>query len=375
MALGAAWVQYLSYKTEKINRFVKYLIISFVLALLSSIGLGYAFEFPFIIEYQLGENAYSFISTYWLLLLASCFAFFSNLFYILTVVKGKVWQWSGSISHIGFALFLLGILISQGRQETISINTMGIDYGEGFQEEDKQTNIFLPQGDTVVMKDYWVSFQGRQDEGKKELFEVYYEKLDENGEPVEQFFLYPDAQINEGMGLVSNPDTKHYLTKDIFTHVTSIPEKPEPVEAQVVEMQVGDTIFTTKHFTTLEKVLSNPQNNQYVFNDTLLGLGAQLRIKGFDDYEKSVVPLYVINLNNGSVESPELKEYASSLSFQILAFDPQSETLTLAVKDNAGMEDFIIMKAIVFPYINILWLGGIIMLLGAFMSSIKRYIQ
>jgi cytochrome c-type biogenesis protein CcmF len=177
------------------------------------------------------------------------------------------------------------------------------------------------------------------------------------------------------MGLVSNPDTKHYLTKDIFTHVTSIPEKPKPVEAQLIEMQVGDTIFTTKHFTILEKVLSNPVNETYVFNDTLLGLGAQLRINGFDDYERSIIPLYLINLNDGSVESPEQQDLGSSLSFQILAFDPQTETLSLAVKDSSGSEDFIIMKAIVFPYINVLWLGGIIMLLGAFMSSVKRYIQ
>jgi cytochrome c-type biogenesis protein CcmF len=375
MAIGAAGVQYLSYKKGKVNRFVKYLLFSLVLSLLSTVGLGFFFEFPFIIEYQLGENSYQFVSTYWLLLLTSSLAFYSNLFYILTVVKGKIWQWSGSIAHIGFALFLIGILISQGRQETISINTMGIDYGEGFQEEDKQTNIFLPQGDTVVMKDYWVSYQGRQDDGKKELFKVYYEKLNDKGEAVEQFFLYPDAQVNQGMGLVSNPDTKHYLTKDIFTHVTSIPEKPKPVEAQLIEMQVGDTIFTTKHFTILEKVLSNPVNETYVFNDTLLGLGAQLRINGFDDYERSIIPLYLINLNDGSVESPEQQDLGSSLSFQILAFDPQTETLSLAVKDSSGSEDFIIMKAIVFPYINVLWLGGIIMLLGAFMSSVKRYIQ
>lgn len=375
MAIGAAGVQYLSYKTGKVNRFVKYLLFSLVLSLLSTIGLGFFFKFPFIIEYQFGENSYQFVSTYWLLLLTSSLAFYSNLFYILTVVKDKIWQWSGSIAHIGFALFLIGILISQGRQETISINTMGIDYGDGFQEEDKQTNIFLPQGDTVVMKDYWVSYQGRQDDGKKELFKVYYEKLNDKGEAVEQFFLYPDAQVNQGMGLVSNPDTKHYLTKDIFTHVTSIPEKPKPVEAQLIEMQVGDTIFTTKHFTILEKVLSNPVNETYVFNDTLLGLGAQLRINGFDDYERSIIPLYLINLNDGSVESPEQQDLGSSLSFQILAFDPQTETLSLGVKDSSGSEDFIIMKAIVFPYINLLWLGGIIMLLGAFMSSVKRYIQ
>jgi cytochrome c-type biogenesis protein CcmF len=175
------------------------------------------------------------------------------------------------------------------------------------------------------------------------------------------------------MGLVSNPDTKHYFTRDIFTHVTSIPEKPKDIETQMVEMQVGDTLFTTKHFSVLEKIVSNPEQDKFIFNDTLLGLGAQLTIYGFDDYKKAITPLYIININDGSVEMPNIVDYKSSLDFQVIGFKPETETLSLAVKDSNGAEDFIIMKAIVFPYINLLWIGGIVMLLGAFMSSIKRY--
>ncbi|MFT4968612.1 MAG: cytochrome c-type biogenesis protein CcmF [Chitinophagales bacterium] len=375
IALGAATVQYLSYKTGKLSKFVKYLGISLLASIATTIALGFAFKFPFIMDYHFGEKSISFLSSLWVLLLSACFTFFSNIGYIILVVKGKFWQWSGSISHIGFALFIIGILISQGRQETISINTMGIDYGEGFQEEDKQTNIFLPQGDTVVMKDYWVSFLGREDEGHKEVFKVHYARKDADGNILEDFYLEPDAQISDGMGLVSNPDTKHYLDKDIFTHVTSIPEKPKEVETQVVEMQMGDTIYTTKHFTVLDKIVSNPENDNVAFNDTLLGLGAKLNIYGFDGYEKEITPLYIININTGDVQSPENKDLKSSLAFQILAFDPKTEKLSLGIKDSSGSDDFIIMKAIVFPYINVLWLGGIIMLLGAFMSSIKRYFK
>jgi cytochrome c-type biogenesis protein CcmF len=373
MAIGAGGVQFLSYKHGTLSKFVKYLGLTFILAIAASIAIGFVFEFPFVVDYTFGDRSIPFISTYWLLMLTGFFALFSNVAYIILVVKKKFWLWSGSISHIGFAIFLIGILISQGRQETISINAMGISYGEGFEEEENQTNIFLPQGDTIVMKDYWVSYQGREDEGKKEIFKVYYTKKDSLGKVHEEFYLQPDAQINAGMGLVSNPDTKHYLTKDIFTHVTSIPEKPKEVESQVVQMQVGDTLFTTKHFTVLEKIVSNPMNTGYTFNDTLLGLGAQMTIHGFDSYQKEIVPLYIININDGSVQMPNLVDYKSSLDFQIVGFKPESEMLNFMVKDSNGAEDFIIMKAIVFPYINLLWLGGIVMLFGAFMSAIKRY--
>jgi cytochrome c-type biogenesis protein CcmF len=143
MAIGASFVQFLSYKSGKASSFLKYLALTGILAILSAIALGYAFEFPFIMDYQAGKLNIPFISSSWLLLLTASFAFYSNIAYILLVVKSKFWLWSGSISHMGFALFLLGILISQGRQETISVNAMGINYGEGFDEEEKQSNIFL----------------------------------------------------------------------------------------------------------------------------------------------------------------------------------------------------------------------------------------
>ncbi|MEZ4979790.1 MAG: cytochrome c biogenesis protein CcsA [Chitinophagales bacterium] len=373
MAIGAAFVQFLAYRKAVFSKYFKFLSLSLFLSILSSVFLGFAFEFPFFIDYNFGDTSFSFISTYWLLLCTSIFAVYSNIMYILLLAKGRIWQWTGSISHIGFGLFLLGILISQGKQEVISINKMGISYGEGFEGEENQTNIFLIQGDTAQMGDYEVSYKGRIADGKKELFEVAYFKKTQEGNYQESFSLFPDAQVNEGMGLVSNPDTKHFIHKDIFTHVSSIPEKPKELEKKTVEMLKGDTIFTNKHFIVLQGFSSNPSNELYVFNDSLLGLGANLQINGFDGYTKELTALYIIDLKTGSIEAPAIKDYKSSLEFEILAFNPETESLSLGMKDYNGSEDFIIMKAIVFPYINILWIGGIIMLLGAFLSSLKRY--
>lgn len=376
VAIGAGAVQFLSYKRARLNTYFKYLGITLALSLLTAIFLGFYFNFPFIIEYSLGSKKMPFISTYWVLMFTGFFALYSNIAYIVLVVKNKFWQWSGSISHIGFALFVLGILISQGRQLPISINAMGIDYGEGFEGEENQTNILLPQGDTLVMGKYWVTYEGRSIDkynDKKELFTVSYFNKDKEGKYNKAFTLQPDAQINEGMGLVSNPDTKHFLTNDIFTHITSIPEKPEEPTAKIVEMHIGDTIFTSKHFIILEKYSSNPENETLTFNDTLMGLGATFSINGFDGFSKKIMPLYAINLNSNEVVNPTLNDYKTNLEFQLLKFNPQAETVELAYKDKEGSEDFIIMKAIVFPYINILWIGGIIMLLGALMSAFKRY--
>jgi cytochrome c-type biogenesis protein CcmF len=61
------------------------------------------------------------------------------------------------------------------------------------------------------------------------------------------------------------------------------------------------------------------------------------------------------------------------LRFSIEKIDPSSGKLTLKTaehKDN--QRDFIVMQAIVFPQINILWIGCIIMVLGTLLAVRHR---
>jgi cytochrome c-type biogenesis protein CcmF len=44
--------------------------------------------------------------------------------------------------------------------------------------------------------------------------------------------------------------------------------------------------------------------------------------------------------------------------------------LDLQIKQTNPMDDFIVLKALVFPYINVLWLGVIVMVLGFCISVV-----
>lgn len=48
----------------------------------------------------------------------------------------------GSITHFGFGVFLLGVLISQGKQEVISLNRQGINFGKEFNSNEKNDKYF-----------------------------------------------------------------------------------------------------------------------------------------------------------------------------------------------------------------------------------------
>jgi cytochrome c-type biogenesis protein CcmF len=375
LAIGAATTQFLVYKKGKPGHYFKWLGATFLAALVVNSAVGKALEIPVFMEYNAGNSTFMFVSTYWLLMLSGFFVAFSNLTYIFTTRKAKVLTWAGSITHIGFGIFLVGILISQYKQEVISINRAGIDYGEGFNPEAKRENVLLVQGDTIEMGDYHATYIGRTQEGINEYFQVDYMRKSADGKIKEHFSLFPHAQINPSMGLVSNPSTKHYLTKDIFTHVTSIPEKPKEIETQLVQVAKGDTFFTSRHFVVLEKIIPNPVVEGISFSDTLIGLGAILNINGFDTYSSRRTPVYLINLNTGKPTAIAAEDKRAALTFEIKQFDPTTEKMTIEYIDMNGKEDFIIMKAIVFPYINLLWLGGIMMLFGFFMSGVRRIVH
>lgn len=372
LAIGAASVQFLSYKRGKLSTYVKYLGATLIASLFITILIGFALDISFLMEYTVANISIKFVSTYWLLILAGFFAVFSNIVYIFLVQKTKFLTWSGSITHIGFGLFLVGILISQHKQEVISINKAGIDFGEGFDPDAKRENVLLVQGDTIQIGAYLVSYRGREIEGVNEYFKVDYLRKNKKGDVVESFQLLPNAQINPSMGLVSNPSTKHYLTKDIFTHVTSIPEKPDDIEIERVEVAVGDTFFTSRHFVVLDTIFPNPKFDDVSYNDTLVGIGGKLSIYSFDDQKSSRIAGYLVNMNTGITQSIEAEDKKAALTFNIVKFNPSNATMTIEYTDMNGKEDFIIMKAIMFPYINVLWLGAIITLLGFFFSSFRR---
>lgn len=57
-------------------------------------------------------------------------------------------------------------------------------------------------------------------EGINVYFNVNYLKLNKNGKPEFDFTLVPHVQDNPRMGKAPEPATKHYLNRDIYTHVT-----------------------------------------------------------------------------------------------------------------------------------------------------------
>ncbi len=356
--------QYLRYKDTKAPKFFRELGIIVVISVAVTAFMVWLISMQNVI--------------FTILLFASVFGVIGNIAFMGSQLKsGKFRFTASSVSHIGFALLIMGALISTSQQEVISINRQGIDYGENFDEKDEKQNILLQKFKPKIMNNYLLTYVGDSTKKPNTYYKVQYAHLDPNTlDTTETFTLKPRAQINENMGLVASPDTRHYLTKDIYTHVTSVPDKSTKDfeykydSLQQKTLKKGETIDFEGLKIKATGLNPKPGKSEVPFND--YQIASKLRLKVANDYvQEEVSPLFV--LKGDKIYSPEKVIEPFGLKVRFTRINPQEETFQISLaKGERNIEDYIIMKAIVFPYINLLWLGCVVMALGLGIGVYRR---
>ncbi len=371
-----AGAQFLKYKKTDGKKFVKRLAYSFLAAL--AFGAVCSVPLYFMQGSVLSDNAWDPLS-YALLLTASLFAVFANADYWLAVLKGKIMKSGASIAHIGFALLMLGALVSTSKKAVLSKNTSEkkvSGLGNGF---DDKKSILLTQGDTLPMGPYLVTYTGKKREGINVYFSVDYLKPNANGKPEYDFTLVPHVQDNPRMGRAPEPATRHYLNRDIYTHVTyavmemenEAQDKNKYGTAKNYIGHVGDTIFSSNALIIIDSLRSNLSQAQYEKNDSLLEITAVLRCLTAQSQTFMAYPKFVIQ-KNMIIPKEDVVE-ALGLKLLFWKVNPEDGTIEITMSEKlSNSRDFIVMEAYVFPYINVLWLGCLVMAAGTVIAIIER---
>jgi cytochrome c-type biogenesis protein CcmF len=197
-------------------------------------------------------------------------------------------------------------------------------------------------------------------------FEVEYKK---NGEKA--FTLYPRAQVNPNMGLIVSPDIRRQFTKDLYTHISSIPdpetntEWSEPITNLVA---IGERFFVNDFVSVLKKIqkLDVVEGVDLGVEDVAAEAIIEVQVKN-KTYE--LKPVFIIkDKMMGNIPAVE-EELGIKISF--LNILPQEGKFELATE--TSQRDYIIMKAIEMPFINVLWLGTIVLMIGFTMAIVRRY--
>ncbi len=365
-----AVTQYLKYKDTPKEFFGKNVllptIISVVISLCISIFGGIHYD----------KHGAGFLFAIHLAIFSAVYAIVANAGYIWIGLKGKMKSAGASIAHIGFGMVLLGVLISASRKEVLSYNTTGIAaFKQEKGGEDPRENITLFKGQPTDMGKYMVTYVNNYMNAvdRKKYYQVDFVPKDGG----KGFSLYPDViKMNKGgEGFSANPDAKHYLHKDIFAYLTSVPKEGEADTStfQPRQMKVGDTLFYGSGRMVLQDVSLNPEGTKHKIaaGDSLMVLDILVIANSGALYRT----FPAIRLNHDNTKSIADSVLAEGLTFQFGKLLPDQKTFEVGVKESKVLPDFVTLKVYEFPMINMLWLGVIVMFFGFILSMYYRSTQ
>ncbi len=367
--------QFLKYKSTGTKYLFKKLAWPLGIAVVASILL--AIFYP--IEYT--KKGPGFLGAIYAALFAAIFSVSANAAYLKSVLKWNLKAGGAAISHLGFALMIGGMLIASGNRKVISDNSktgLFVPFDKdptGRGTENPMENLTLLKDVPTAMGKYMVTYvnDSASNEKDRTFYNLHFQKIDSGtGKVDENFVLSPDAYRMKDNNLTSNPGTKHYLTHDIFTYIStiSVPDpKSDTASFKPHEVGIGDSVFLDKGYFVLNKILKNPDNEKFHFSptDTALVADITVYVKGGVSYKAYPA----LTIHDQHIDFIDDTVVAQNLYLNFSGITGNNK-FKINSKQTDKLTDFITLKAYFFPYINLVWLGLVIMSCGFVVSLVSR---
>jgi cytochrome c-type biogenesis protein CcmF len=349
---------------------------------------------------------------YALLLFAGLFTLFSNLKILYSILRSSPSLSGGAVAHIGIGLMLIGIMFSSGYSSVVSLNNTGMLISKQLTEEFNRENLLLFANEPRSMAGYDIEYRGervdprqksgyvdkndiettpdklkvsaKRDiyyEGKKlfskgEVFEIfdentYYEiAFSKNGE--HKFTLMPRLQVNEQMGTVSSPDISHAATLDLYTHISAPmteEAKEDWAERQEVKIKRNAEFFVNDYVAVVEKLTRLNEIGGEKIDTTFVAIQASIKVQG-ERKDYFFEPILILGTNSrGGIVADEIGDLGLKIS--LLNVHPETDELTLGVQSR--QKNWIVIKAMEKPFVNVLWIGTLMLMAGFGIALTRRF--
>jgi cytochrome c-type biogenesis protein CcmF len=349
--------------------------------------------------------------TYVILTLAGVFTVVSNIKILISLLKSSPGLSGGAVAHIGVGMMLLGIMFSAGYSKIVSLNNTGMRISNEFSEDFNRDNLLLFINEPRTMWGYDIEFLGERLEprhhggyirksdvtptGDRDLVvakhdftangtafkandtidihgeNTFYEiQLRKNGRT---YTLYPRAQINPEMGgLLVSPDIYRTVSADLYTHVSSVMKPSEGEEWSKLEemnVKIGQQFYANDYVCVLESIDRVFEVNGVKLNPDDVAVKAKIHIQG-EKGDYYAEPIFLIK----DKMAGRIPDEVADLGLRITLLNIHPETNEFALGINTRQKDWVVIKALEKPYINLLWLGTLV-LMGGFGIAMTRRVR
>lgn len=366
----SAFALFLKYKNTDLKTLVKKF----------AIVIGITIALCFIVGYSQEISGWQFV----LLLFCANFSIVASAYFAISSQK-SLKKMGPALSHFGFGVLILGVLITGHKKEVISLNTLGGLLPLGIEDTRKavlesQENVMLYEDVPVAMSDYWATYKGDSvsADDPRTFYKVLFERKDSaTNKVLESFTLYPDAFVNpKGQeGLSANPSSKHYWNKDIFTYISStsgkVAETPSTIATadtfKNFKLGKGDTIYLSKAFMIFQGFSTNIQDPRYKPMANDISVSAVMDIYTLEGKINSVNPIYYIRSQAVNFIDDTTAASVGAV-VRLGGIVTEEDKANIQIKEIEQHKRWIVLKAIQFPHINLVWAGTILMVLGFLLS-------
>lgn len=346
---------------------------------------------------------------YIILTLAGTFTIVSNSKILFSLLKKSPMLSGGAIAHMGVGMMLLGILFSSGYSTVVSINNTGLLYSREAGEEFNRDNLLLFLHEPRTMAGYEVEYTGPRLELRSGGYISKYDVLLTNdpdkvvpqkevsvnnivykpqdtlqvyGENTfyeiklrkgsKEYTLFPRAQVNPDMGgILSSPDIHHTIVSDIYTYTSSIMKPDQEKEwSDMEETRVGinKDFFANDYVSTLSSVTRVTEVPGVVLGEGDVAVKATVLVKG-EQGEYVAEPIFLIRNKMAGRISDEIPQLG--ILFTLLNIHPDNNEFTIGI--NTRQKDWVVIKALEKPLINVLWTGTVVLMIGFSIAMVRRF--
>ncbi len=301
-----------------------------------------------------------------MLVFAAFFSLYGNLSALMRIGRGNPKLAGGALSHIGFAILVLGVIASSGFSKPISRNA-GVEMADGSRE-----NVYLERGNSADVLGYNITYRGREENARgRPVFVVDF--VDPKGKTFSSHTVVYKSNKDQW---IQHPDVRLGATKDIFVAVTpnDMFEQDDGTPENGFSLTRGDQrILGSREYVVrfIDFEVFDPLERQNA--DTEIAVGAQLEVTRLADQTKRLVtPIFEVAGNGLTRSDPaRVDEFDISLTFVGMSVDDGAINL---IVDGVAIEpaDWIIVQAIEKPFINLVWIGIILITIGFLFSIYRR---
>ena len=230
---------------------------------------------------------------YTLLAYTCFFTTIANFALIIKDFKANAAMVGSVMSHAGFGIMILGSIASGLNEKTITSNPFAMR--DLMPEEGLADAVKILEKKPFFVNDYWITWENDTTESFTKYFKLKFQKERVGGAMDDPFYVYPNLLYSNDLTKVAafNPDTKHYLDKDIFVHIAGLPaaqldvNNAKEIEDSLVynsyHVSTGDTIDLKGMYAIVENINFDPQQEDYLETESDIGMGVNLSFHSTDD--------------------------------------------------------------------------------------------